>query len=480
HRAGVPRRAAGAALRPPGAGHGAARGHDLHHRADDQRRRPPHARAAGRLDRGHQGPQALGAVGAHRRRHGRRRRDPHPRPRRRQRPVSMAASADWSAAARASLAASDAALAARFVRGEDLDALLAARTQAVDALVREAWLHCIPGEAPLALFAAGGYGRGELFPQSDVDVLVLADPDAQQRWHDALSRLFALLWDAGLPAAHAVRSAAQCTEAARADITVLTALLEARPLCASPEDAGALAAAVEPARAWPAREYFAAKREEQRARHARFGDTSDNLEPNLKEGPGGLRDVQTLRWMALRVLGARGLEPLLALGQLGADEFATLERERRALSRLRFGLHLVAGKREERLRFDHQKALAGRLGYADAPGSLAVEQMMQGFYRSAALALRINERLLQRFEEQIEGEAAPEPIDAMFESRRGYLHAASPDWPRDVGEVFALFATWAAHPGLRGLHSRSARALAESLPRLPAYTDAGEDARAAF
>jgi len=392
----------------------------------------------------------------------------------------MAAAADWSAAARASLAASDAALAARFDRGEDVDALLAARTQAVDALVREAWLHCIPGEAPLALFAVGGYGRGELFPQSDVDVLVLAEPDAQQRWHDALSRLFALLWDAGLPAGHAVRSAAQCTEAARADITVLTALLEARPLCASDADAAALAEAVAPSRAWPAAEYFAAKREEQRARHARFGDTSDNLEPNLKEGPGGLRDVQTLRWMALRVLGARGLEPLLALGQLGADEFATLERERRALSRLRFGLHLVAGKREERLRFDHQKALAGRLGYADAPGSLAVEQMMQGFYRSAALVLRINERLLQRFEEQIEGEAAPEPIDALFESRRGYLHAVSRDWPRDVGEVFALFATWAAHPGLRGLHSRSARALAESLPRLPAYTDAGEAERAAF
>lgn len=394
--------------------------------------------------------------------------------------MSTAAAADWSAAARSSLAASDAALAARFDRGEDVDALLVARTRSVDALVREAWAQCLPEDAPLALFAVGGYGRGELFPQSDIDVLVLADASAQARWHEALSQLFALLWDAGLPAGHAVRSLAQCTEAARADITVMTALLEARPLCASDADAAALAAAIEPALAWPPRDYFAAKREEQRTRHARFGDTSDNLEPNLKEGPGGLRDVQTLRWMALRVLGARGLEPLLALGQLGADEFATLERERRALSRLRFGLHLVAGKREERLRFDHQKALAERLGFVDAPGSLAVEQMMQGFYRSAALVLRINERLLQRFEEQIEGEVAPEPLDAMFESRRGYLHAVSPSWPRDVDDVFALFAAWAAHPSLRGLHSRSARALAESLPRLPAYGDADASSRAAF
>ncbi|MEO6263983.1 MAG: [protein-PII] uridylyltransferase, partial [Luteimonas sp.] len=194
----------------------------------------------------------------------------------------------------------------------------------------------------------------------------------------------------------------------------------------------------------------------------------------------GLRDMQTLRWMALRVLGARALEPLVALGQLGADEFATLERERRALSRLRFGLHLVAGKREERLRFDHQKTLAARLGHVDDADNLAVEQMMQGFYRSAALVLRINERLLQRFEEQLEGEAVPEPLDGGFEAHRGYLHAADAGWPRGIDDVFALFATWAAHPALRGLHSLTARALAEALPRLPDYTQADAGQRVRF
>ncbi len=392
----------------------------------------------------------------------------------------MAAAADWSAAARASLAAADAALAARFDRGGDIDALLAARTRSVDALVGEAWSRCVPADAPLALFAVGGYGRGELFPQSDIDLLVLAEPPAQARWQDAIAQLFALLWDAGLPVGHAVRSAVQCTEAARADITVLTALSEARPLHADDAAVARLAAAIDPARAWPARDYFLAKREEQRRRHARFDDTSDNLEPNLKEGPGGLRDVQTLRWMALRVLAARGLEPLLALGQLGADEHTTLERERRALSRLRFGLHLVAGKREERLRFDHQKVLAARLGHADADGSLAVEQMMQGFYRSAALVLRINERLLQRFEEQLEGDAVPEPLGEGCDSRRGYLHATAPGWPRGIEDVFGLFATWASHPQLRGLHSQTARALAESLARLPDYASSDGRMRARF
>ncbi|MFC7300738.1 [protein-PII] uridylyltransferase [Cognatiluteimonas weifangensis] len=390
------------------------------------------------------------------------------------------ADAGWAAAARAALAATDAALAARFDRNDDIDALIAERTRAVDAWVRAAWSRCIPADAPLALFAVGGYGRGELFPHSDLDLLVLAEADAQAACHEAIARLFALLWDAGLAAGHAVRSPAQCTQAAREDITVLTALSEARPLQADAAADARLRAAIAPTLAWPPREYFLAKREEQRARHARFDDTSDNLEPNLKEGPGGLRDVQTLRWMALRVLGARGLQPLVALGQLGADEYATLERERRLLSRLRYGLHLVAGKREERLRFDYQKALAARLGHVDAAGSLAVEQMMQGFYRSAALVLRINERLLQRFEEQLEGEAVPEPLAAGYDARRGYLHATDPGWPRGVEDVFALLAVWAAHPQLRGLHSQTARALAEALPRLPDYPRADATVRARF
>ncbi|UHQ19417.1 [protein-PII] uridylyltransferase [Lysobacter sp. KIS68-7] len=389
--------------------------------------------------------------------------------------------AAWAAGARTRLAEADATLAAKFDRGADIDDLLRDRTRAVDALVRDAWSRCIAGDAPLALFAVGGYGRGELYPQSDIDLLVLADAPAQAQFQDALARFFALLWDAGLPVGHAVRSAEESTAAAADDITVLTALSEARPLVADEHDLRTLLKSIDIRHVWPPREYFRAKREEQRVRHARFGDTSDNLEPNLKEGPGGLRDIQTLRWMALRVLGARDPQGLIAVGQLGADEYATLERERRALARLRFGLHLVANRREERLRFDHQKTLAARLGHVDTADNLAVEQMMQGFYRSAAVVLRINDRLLQRFEEQLEGETAPEPIDDAFELRRGYLAARDEAWPAgDTQSIFELFATWAANPRIRGLHSRTARALAEALPTIPAYTDASMPLRKRF
>ena len=389
----------------------------------------------------------------------------------------------WALQARGRLAGADAMLAQRFDRDEDIDTLTTRRAAGIDAVVREAWRRCIHPDADMSLFAVGGYGRGELYPGSDIDLQVIAEDEVQAAHAESLARLFAILWDAGLPLGHAVRSLDQCTQSAADDLTVMTALMEARALAASEIDVSDLVAAIAPERIWPPHAYFEAKREELNQRHARFGDTSDNLEPNLKDGPGGLRDMQTLRWMAMRLAGTRDLESLVALGQLGGDEYETLVRARRDISRLRWGLHLVARKREERLRFDYQKALAERLGFVDIEGSLAVEQMMQGFYRAAALISRISERLLQRFEETLEGDAEPMPLSEGFELRHGYLAACNDEtgWPHaSIGDVFALFATWAATPLARGLHSRTARALAESLPRLPAYDAVDVDARKAF
>ena len=395
-------------------------------------------------------------------------------------PAGVDGDAAWAAATRAALAQTDARLAKRFDGGEIVDKLIALRARAVDDLILDAWKRCIRADAGLALFAVGGYGRGELFPHSDIDLLVLAEPEAQDARQAALARFHALLWDAGLQASQAARSPAQCTEAA-VDITVQTALMEARPLVADEVARQRLRDAIAPERAWPARAYFEAKREEQAQRHARFGDTSDNLEPNLKDGPGGLRDLHALGWMALRSFGMRELDPLVGLDHLGADEAVALDRERRALGRLRFGLHLVAGRREERLRFDYQKLLAERLGYADDADSLGVEKMMQGFYRSAAVVRRINDRLLQRFEEHFDGAAEPRPLDDHLELRRGYLATREPGWLlQDAAHVFALFAAWAADTSLRGLHSQTARELARALPGICSHVDAPPGLREAF
>ena len=390
--------------------------------------------------------------------------------------------ARWRECARAGLAASREVLRHRFEAGEAMDRLVLACCADADALVLSAWQRCLPEGVALQLLATGGYGRRELYPYSDIDLLVLGEPAAQQAHEAALGRFFSLLWDAGLATSHAVRSLDQCAEAAATDITVLTALMESRLLLGQPETLPALAATLAPTALWPPAEYFRAKRTEQLQRHARFNDTAYNLEPNLKEGPGGLRDLQTVTWMGMRLYGVPGLRALVPLGLLGEDECASLEREWQVLARLRFGLHLLAGRRQERLGFDHQKPLAALLGLRDERrDNLAVEQMMQRFFRAAATVIRINDRLLQRFEEQLAGEELPEPLGEDYELRHGYLALRRPECLGEgMGPALALFAAWAGAPLARGLHSETARALGESLGAIRPYEIQPAPIRQAF
>ncbi len=396
-------------------------------------------------------------------------------------PGSTAEGQERAQAARTRLDQLDADLAARFDASEAAHVLARARADGVDALITEAWADCVPSDAPLALFAVGGYGRRSLYPQSDVDLLILGDEDAQVTHRDALAGFIARLWDAHVQVSHATRSLADVRAAAAEDITIQTALMDSRQLLGDAAMDARLQDAIGVGKIWSSDEYYAAKREELRNRHARFGDTADNLEPNIKEGPGGLRDLQTLRWMAMRVYGVTGLEQLEAMGKIGRDERETLLRAASELQRLRWGLHLVAGKREERLRFDYQRLLAARLGGLEQADNSDVERMMQGFYRSAALVLRIGERLLQRFEEELEGDVEPEVLDAGFELRGRWLAARHANWPHgDPAQIFALFATWSHLPEGTGLHSRTARTLAESLPLVPDYASASPALRTQF
>ena len=391
---------------------------------------------------------------------------------------------EWRDAAKALLAAQRERVRADFAAGLDIQRLLLAWCGAIDAVVVSAWQRSFAATsldpAGLNLLATGGYGRRELYPHSDIDLLVLAEARAQKRAEPALAKFWALLWDAGLAAGHAVRSVAQCVDAARGEIQVLTSMLELRTLAGDEDARAALAAALGPGKLWPPAKYFAAKREEQVTRHARFNDTADNLEPNLKEGPGGLRDLHTVTWMGMRLYGVTGLRALVPLGLLGADECASLEQRWAEIARLRFGLHLVAGRREERLLFDHQKALAALMGLADEENNLAVEQMMQGFFRAAGIMLRINDRLLQRFEEQLAPKSAPVSVAEGYELRHGYL--AMTDAARlqqGMAEVLELFSVWSGLDS-RGLHSETARALAEALPAILPYPQQPPEVRERF
>ena len=368
-----------------------------------------------------------------------------------------------------------------FAAGEVVERLIGKRCALIDTLVTMAWQRCIDPVDALTLLATGGYGRGELYPYSDIDLLVLAEPRVQKKCEPAMARFFAMLWDAGLATGHAVRSVEECVQAARDDIATLTSMMELRTLGGADAARASLVTALSPKKLWPPGQYFESKREEQRARHARYNDTANNLEPNLKEGPGGLRDLHTVTWMGMRLYGVPGLRALVPLGLLGEVECASLEQKWAELAKLRFGLHLVAGRREERLLFDHQKTLATLMGLQDEEGNLAVEQMMQGFFRAAATMLRINDRLLQRFEEQLAGVAAPVPVAPGFELRHGYLAMSdSTRLSQGMGEILSLFAVWSQLDSARGLHSETARALAESLPEIHSYHEEPEEVRARF
>ncbi len=356
---------------------------------------------------------------------------------------------------RATLGAADDDLKRRFLAGESVVDLVHERADIVDGLLVNLWqTHAGDLTRSLALVAVGGYGRGELHPFSDIDIMLLLpdaiDAAAEQR----LSAFITSLWDIGLDIGHSVRSVRQCVEEASADLTVATTLMEAR-LVAGPEALFAdMQAAVGPDRLWAPQEFFAEKRREQIARHHRYHDTAYNLEPNVKGSPGGLRDIQMIGWVAKRHFGVDTLDELVHHRFLAPGQLQLLHEGQAFLWRVRFGLHILTGRREDRLLFDHQVKLAEMLGYEDATYTLAVEQLMQRYYRTVMDLSRLNEMLLQLFEEAIlmDPDAAPEPLNERFQVKNGYLQTVdSRVFVNDPSALLELFLLLQQHPGIRGV-----------------------------
>ncbi len=318
----------------------------------------------------------------------------------------------------------------------------------------------------LALVAVGGYGRGELMPCSDVDVMVLLPQGDEPAWTAPLERFLTFLWDIGLETGHSVRTIDDCQREALADLGVATTLFEARLLAGSSKLFDAMRRALAPDRLWSSRDFFDAKLREQTERHHRFHDTAYNLEPNVKQGPGGLRDLQTIAWVAKRHFGADTLQELAAHGFLESRELAQLESAQAWLWRIRFALHLVSERREDRLLFDHQIRLARLFGYEDATYTLAVEQFMQRYYRTAMFVSWLNELLLQQFREEIlaDRDAPALPLSRHFQERDECLEATSDDvFTRNPSALLELFVVLQQNPRLRGVRARTIRLVTQHL-----------------
>jgi [protein-PII] uridylyltransferase len=356
---------------------------------------------------------------------------------------------------RSALQAASANLRERFLRGEPVGDLVAIRAGIVDRLLQHLWRqHGATLAASVALVAVGGYGRGELHPCSDVDIMLLCADALPPSGEAALSAFITALWDVGLEPGHSVRTVAQCRQQAEADITVTTTLMEARLLAGPAALFAALQSAIAPDQVWPSAEFFAEKRKEQVARHHRYDDTAYKLEPNVKGSPGGLRDIQMIGWVAKRHFGVQTLDELVAHRFLTPGQLRVLQDGQAFLWRVRFGLHTLTGRREDRLLFDHQIRLAEMLGYEDATYTLAVEQLMQRYYRTVMDLSRLNEMLLQLFEEAIlmNPAAEPLPLNERFQVKNGYLQTANDQvFKRDPSALLELFLLLQQHEDIRGV-----------------------------
>ena len=354
----------------------------------------------------------------------------------------------------------------QFDAGRDTHTLLLGRSWLVDQVLVHAWQLLLDDAADsLALAAVGGYGRSELMPGSDIDLLLLLPNDAGDRYNARLEALLTFLWDIGLEVGHSVRTVDDCVEQALADVTVITNLMEARWLSGSLELFFEMQDATAPDRIWSSSDFFRVKREEQRIRYLKYNDTAYNLEPNIKEGPGGLRDIQMIAWVANRHFGTDSLEKLVERRFLTAAEYRTLVDGREQLWKIRFALHMLTGRGEDRLLFDYQRTLAAQFGHENDENRLGVEAFMRQYYRTIMTLSRLNEMLLQLFYEDIlfpEDPGQPLPINKRFQSRHGFLEIAYPTvfshYPYALLEVFLILQQ---HPDLKGVRADTIRSIRE-------------------
>jgi [protein-PII] uridylyltransferase len=348
----------------------------------------------------------------------------------------------------------------RFEHGISAKLLVRAAASFTDAILQRVWSRFLPEGTHASLIAVGGYGRGELHPASDVDVLILT-AENPQKLAEHLEPLIMFLWDIGLEIGHSVRSVEQCVEEATADITVVTNLIESRLLAGDGPLFERLIEATGPEQIWPSTEFFSAKLTEQINRHAKFDDSGSNLEPNIKESPGGLRDIQTIGWVAKRHFGVSTMRALVEHGFLNDHEYQQLKSGEEHLWRVRYALHLLTGRHEDRLLFEHQRVLANQFGYTDADTNLAVEQFMQDYYRRVVEMQRLNEMLLQLFEEAIllnNQLGEPVPINRRYQARNGYLEVTNSGiFARYPLAMLELFLILQQNPQLHGVRASTIR-----------------------
>lgn len=348
-----------------------------------------------------------------------------------------------------------------FLQKPNISRLFRRHCALIDGLLIELWSK-LEANSECCLIAVGGYGRGELYPYSDIDLLLLTpdQPKVHSSLNQEIEQLIGLMWDIGLNVGHSVRSLEECILEAEKDVTVQTNLLESRLLAGDSDIYQRFIARTQQLSAPLV--FFDAKLKEQQKRHAKFNDTAYNLEPNIKESPGGLRDLHMVSWLAHSLnLHERGnknqpsnIWKLLTECSLISDTDAKqIRQHERKLQNLRIRLHYLSGRREDRLLFDFQNELAAELGYQNTPRKRASEQLMQSYYRSAKYIELMNEILLKEIKQKLSSDTAEViTINADFESRSQLLECKNETLlSQRPAAIFEAFLLLQQHPELQGM-----------------------------
>ncbi|HYA65507.1 MAG TPA: [protein-PII] uridylyltransferase [Burkholderiaceae bacterium] len=387
---------------------------------------------------------------------------------------------DFARGLREALSAEREAIISVFEQGAPVHRLLYGLSNLTDRYVRRAAEHT--GVARFAtLVAVGGYGRGELFPYSDVDLLIIprSTPDTEQQGR--IATLIQLLWDMGLAVGHAVRTAPECGQQASQDATVMTSMLESRRICGPRSGFEAFRGSLQ--EVLDARAFLRAKLLEQQQRHTKYEDTPYSLEPNCKESPGGLRDLQILLWVSRAAGLGASWEQMARSGLLTAAECRQIQQTERQLKKIRARLHIVARRREDRLVFDLQQLLASAMGIAGTPSRRASEVLMQRYYHAAKIVVQLNTLVLLNIEQQLYPDAASEtlPLDAAFCIRAERLDIVDDTLiERDPNEILRSFLTLERHPELKGMTPGLLRAIWNARNRMDAAFRRSPQNRATF
>ncbi|MBJ7538392.1 [protein-PII] uridylyltransferase [Marinomonas sp. C1424] len=348
-----------------------------------------------------------------------------------------------------------------------IEKLVKGLSSVYDEALQAAWTaKQLDTEKSISLIAVGGYGRGELHPKSDIDLLILIDDKASAP-KTKIEAFITFLWDMNLDVGHSVRTISECTDMAASDITVITNLIESRILCGPADLLATLNLHTDTSQMWDGHTFYQAKVEEQKKRHAKYQNTAYNLEPNLKECPGGLRDMQVIDWVAKRHLHTHRLSALIDKSFLSEDEYMQIKGAVGHLWRIRWALHMESGRKEDRLLFDHQRTLAKLFGFDDDDLKRNVERFMQGYYQSVAAIQQLNDLLLQHFEESF---LSKDDIDNIaiinerFQTTNGQIEARSPSLFQDIpSSMLEVYALQGSHEHIRGMRANTMRQLRDNL-----------------